>query len=265
MLKELIEQDFGIELPISGGNGNSIGDPIVLTTKNPNVAAETKLKIINCVNISLERYWQATTTEIFKQDGRLIEKLKYIAKYIDGDNINSDTLNYYFDITEVKDELQRNPIRFGFPVSETIDDLLPYQFGWLHYANRIDNETVFPGLGYSFAYNAPFTMATIYIYNLQHQRIHYIETQSLVAAHLEDISNLIMQSNSQTRFFNEFKYSNYVYRAYLIGEQHSAVLLGVINNHFCKVRITTMHPREKYEFECMMESIGYISSIFDKN
>ena len=74
-----------------------------------------------------------------------------------------------------------------------------------------------------------------------------------------------MQSDPQTSFFNEFKYSNYVYRAYSIGEQHSAVLLGVINNHFCKVRVTTMHPNEEYEFKCMMESIGYISSIFDKN
>jgi hypothetical protein len=34
MLKELIEQDFGIDLPISGGFGNSINDPIIITTTN---------------------------------------------------------------------------------------------------------------------------------------------------------------------------------------------------------------------------------------
>ena len=265
MLKELIEQDFGIDLPISGGFGDSINDPIIITTTNPNIAAQTKLKIIDCINIRLEGYWQATTTEIFKQDGKLIEKLKYVAKYIDGDNINTDTLNYYFDITKVEDEFPENPIRFGFPVSDSIDVLLPYQFGWLHYIDRIDNEIEHPGLGYSFAYNAPFTKATIYIYNLEHQRIDYVETSSLFEAHLDDISNQIMQSNPQTSFFNEFKYNNYVYRAYLIGGQHSAVLLGVINNHFCKVRITTMHPDEKYEFECMMESIGYLSSIFNRS
>ena len=265
MLKELIEQDFGIDLPISGGFGDSINDPIIITTTNPNIAAQTKLKVIDCINIRLERYWQATTTEIFKQDGKLIEKLKYVAKYIDGDNINSDTLNYYFDITKVEDEFPENPIRFGFPVSDSIDVLLPYQFGWLHYIDRIDNEIEHPGLGYSFAYNAPFTKATIYIYNLEHQRIDYVETPSLFEAHLDDISNQIMQSNPQTSFFNEFKYNNYVYRAYLIGGQHSAVLLGVIDNHFCKVRITTMHPDEKYEFECMMESIGYLSSIFNRS
>lgn len=48
-LREMLLKDFGKDLPISGGFGQSAEDPIVLTSKSAMDAATTQLEVARCV------------------------------------------------------------------------------------------------------------------------------------------------------------------------------------------------------------------------
>jgi hypothetical protein len=257
MLKELILRDFGIELPIAGGNGQSLDDPILITSEEPSYAARSKLKLIDCINVMTGRYWQATTNEIFERNERVIEKLTYVSKYIVGDNVNTDTNSFYFDISNVEDQNCENPIRFGLPVSGDIELVLPYQLGWLHYAGRVDNETTSPGLGYSFIYNAPATKATVYVYNKCYKDLHHIETAKLFQDEFESAISDLLTMNPDAVFINEYSEGNFKTKGYDVGDTFTSVSLGILQNHFVKLRITNAHKNEAFEYDCMNETLRH--------
>lgn len=94
-----------------------------------------------------------------------IEKMSCEIKFIEGDQVITETRNFYFDLSAVRlqsDEVLPNTYvslgdRFGVS--------LPWQLGWFHFDRLIDNETDNPGLGMSVAYSAPEAKLMIYAYD----------------------------------------------------------------------------------------------------
>ena len=54
-LKELLLKDFNIDLPISGGFGQSKDSPIVILTDNQEEASLTQYQILKCIYTRMMR------------------------------------------------------------------------------------------------------------------------------------------------------------------------------------------------------------------
>lgn len=94
-LKESIKEVFGVDLPLSGGNGNSIDNAIIIDTEDPEeflrIQQEVLIYIHRLSNISW-KLWRQFTVE---KDGKTFDKQQ--VEYW-GDN--EHYFNYYFDITK---------------------------------------------------------------------------------------------------------------------------------------------------------------------
>lgn len=49
MLREMLLRDFGVDLKISGGSGNSIDDPMTLEAQTAHDASWTEMEVARCV------------------------------------------------------------------------------------------------------------------------------------------------------------------------------------------------------------------------
>ncbi len=92
-LQETIKQFFNVNLPISGGDGQSVDTPIIIhSTENP---VPMEYKIIGFIQELGNKTWRMEKQELINLDGKNIDKVS-IVLYGDTDNYR----NYYFDITQ---------------------------------------------------------------------------------------------------------------------------------------------------------------------
>ena len=99
-LKEIIRKEFGINLPISGGMGNSIDNAIVIDKLDP---------MMDCVSIEHEvlKYMSMIRGEEFNlifqellfHEEKTIDKLKVETIKISGGHTEAREEDFYFDIT----------------------------------------------------------------------------------------------------------------------------------------------------------------------
>lgn len=100
-VRELIKLDFGVDLPIKGGNGNSIDNPVIIEYVIPNdyVAVEYDYLNFLCRGRRLPE-WKVIKQSLFLNNERKIDQLKF--QYPEWENGRKFivTENYYFDVTE---------------------------------------------------------------------------------------------------------------------------------------------------------------------
>ena len=99
-LKELLDKDFRVELPISGGYGNSIENAIIIHRKGINDYVGTEHFILKCLGIGRRIEWKILKQELLNHNNRQIDKIKIETKEITQEEIITQIENYYFDITE---------------------------------------------------------------------------------------------------------------------------------------------------------------------
>lgn len=92
-LREMIKKEFGTELPISGGDGNSIESAIVIDQAHEDWS-DVEYACLKYINQLLGRSWKLIKTTIIEKDGRKFDQMKL---EVNGDD--SNYYNYYFDIT----------------------------------------------------------------------------------------------------------------------------------------------------------------------
>lgn len=93
-VREQIKKDFGVDLPISGGTGSSVDDPVIIDPKHKDWS-DVEYSFIKYVNQALGRSWKLVEQTRIEYNGRNIDQLKL---EIDGDDKNY--CNYYFDVTD---------------------------------------------------------------------------------------------------------------------------------------------------------------------
>ncbi len=98
-LKNLLLKDFGVDLPISGGFGNSIDNPIIIHRKGINDYVGTENTVLKFVGAGRGVKWESIGQELLTHNGRKIDKIKIKTEEITKDEIISQVENYYFDIT----------------------------------------------------------------------------------------------------------------------------------------------------------------------
>jgi hypothetical protein len=99
-LKNLLFEDFGVELPISGGTGNSIDNAIIMHRQVPNDFVSTEYYIVKCISIGRRVKWKLLRQELIEADGKYYDKLEIEVVDEKDDEIVTTIENYYFDITE---------------------------------------------------------------------------------------------------------------------------------------------------------------------
>ena len=99
-LKELLEKDFIVDLPISGGFGNSIDNTIIIHRYGINDYVGTEHFILKCLGIGRRIEWKILGQELLTHDSKKIDKIIIETKQLTESEIITQIENYYFDVTD---------------------------------------------------------------------------------------------------------------------------------------------------------------------
>jgi hypothetical protein len=99
-LKDLLEKDFKIDLPISGGYGNSIENAIIIHRNEINDYVGTEHFILKCLGIGRRIEWIILGQELVSYGSKKVDKIKIETKQLTESEIITQIENYYFDITD---------------------------------------------------------------------------------------------------------------------------------------------------------------------
>lgn len=99
-LRRLLQKDFGIDFPISGGSGNSRDNAICIHRQDPNDYTSVEYGILKCIGYGRRIEWKLLQQETLHYNGRTLDKLKIETQAITDDEVITQVENYYFDISE---------------------------------------------------------------------------------------------------------------------------------------------------------------------
>lgn len=100
-VREQIKKDFGVDLPIIGGSGQSIDDPILIDPECEDWST-VEYSYIKYVNAALNRKYSVTQTTLIEHKDRQIDQIKI---EIEGNSENY--YNYYFDVTDQMPKIKK--------------------------------------------------------------------------------------------------------------------------------------------------------------
>ncbi len=255
-LKRKLLADFGKDLPIAGGFGQSLHDPIVLTASDSSVASDTIAEVVKCIYRVLGWYWMVVKWDIAQEGNADIEKVTVLTKYIEGADVVTERRNIYFDVSVVNDRSygsQSIPIvRLPLPTKMN----LPWQLGWFHFDKLWDNSAVDPGLGVSVAYSAPRAKMMVYVYDKGLGDLILADPDGSAAAEYEHAVQEYDVMNLEASVLSELKEKGIRIRLYALGDETSAVVVAPFNGFFFKVRLTLQDCREKFMVDCAWHTIS---------
>ncbi len=163
-LKSMLHRDFGLDLMITGGFGQSPDAPIVVTAKSYEDAALTEVLVLRGIGKGRGILWRILEKTIQKQENSWLEKVKIETKQVTEEEVITQRENYYFTVSMPSSRYKFLPMVVDIETSMT-EFSLPYEIGWLHFDKLINNEPQNPGLGQTIAYGAPGIKATVYVYD----------------------------------------------------------------------------------------------------
>jgi hypothetical protein len=100
-IRDSMRNDFGVDLHIKGGPGNSIDDPVIIERISPIIDyVGTEYAYIKYIGIGRGIQWKKIGQEFLIHKGRKIDKIKIETKKVTKTEIITQIENYYFDITE---------------------------------------------------------------------------------------------------------------------------------------------------------------------
>lgn len=260
-LKEMILRDFGINLAIEGGFGQSAEDPIRITTRNPAEAALIELQLARCIYMINGWYWRAIQRTPVMTTQLRVEKLSSEVKYIEQDLTITETRNLYFDISkvdlQVDQQLPSTRVQVGYPAEIG----LPWQLGWYHFDGLINNEPTHPGLGVSVAYSAPQAKMTVYAYDKgAGDAIEANPEASAQAEYLQAVSDFeLMNPTAQT--VREYEGASMRLKIYQLDNAFCAVIVAPFRNFFFKARLTLMNSDQPFKLDCAWFTIAAFGKI----
>ncbi len=99
-LKDLLKSDFGVELPISGGFGNSMDNAVIIHRIGINDYVGTEHFILECLGKGRGIEWKILGQELLSHNDKKIDKINIETKQTKELEIITQIENYYFDISE---------------------------------------------------------------------------------------------------------------------------------------------------------------------
>jgi hypothetical protein len=241
-LKELLLRDWGTDLPIRGGYGQSRDAPIVVTSSDAKDVARTQMMTLRGIGRGRGVFWRKLDRRLLGPEWPGIEQFKIETVTIHADQLVTQVENYYFETSAATDANRASQDPTVVSHSDATGLLFPYEIDWLHFDGLTDNETHAPGLGVSLAYGAPGVKATIYVYNHGRQDIPNSMTDPWLQAEFENAANDIRVINTDIRAWPDPPNNGaYRVRYYSVGEdaRDATVLwMTVARGKIIKARLT---------------------------
>jgi hypothetical protein len=264
-LKQMLRDDFGKNLPIDGGFGASIDEPIRITTADPFQAALAQLEVARCIYGINGWYWRTLGRAETESHQARVEKFSSEVKYIEGDEIITEKRNFYFDITSVDlpSDQQLPEVRIPLPGIESLS--LPWQMGWFHFDNLTNNEVEHPGLGVSVAYSAPEAKMTIYAYNKGMGEKIKNDPDGTAKPEFDQAIADFVSVNPTATSIQEHEEGGVRLRIYECEGALSVVLLAPFQDLFFKLRLTLSAVREPFMVDCAWFTVSYFSAMVRKS
>lgn len=261
MLRAMLMRDFGKDLLISGGYGNSAADPIVLTAQSAHDASWTEMEVAKCIYGQLGWHWKLVERVKVNSPQGALEKFSCEVRYAEGTNLVTETRNFYFDVSQVNLENSQTTPVCGVNLGADIGIGLPYQLEWLHFDSLTDNEADHAGLGVTVGYSAPNTKFTLYFYNKGNTEIDGYSQPEKIENEFQSVCSGLLTVNPNAVMIAENSQINLMIRSFSIESAYSVVALSTLRNHFFKLRATIDSLNLEYQVDCFRDSLGLTISI----
>ena len=237
-LKDLLKRDFGYDLKISGGFGQSRADLIVVVASHPADASLTEMLVLRGIGKGRGILWRTLERTQLKHEGMSLEQVKIETKAVSDTEIITQRENYYFDVGHATPDRRPLPTAIGYRHSRT-GMVLPYEIGWLHFDSVTDNEPVAPGLGQTIAYGAPGIKATVYVYDKGRADVPKDVVASVAKEEFKSAVSELMRVNPKAKALGDPSNNGVmIQQKFVIDQDFSIVALGVKAGSFIKLRIT---------------------------
>lgn len=130
-LKEILLEDFGLDLPISGGLGNSAEDAIVIHTEDADTASVVAMGIASAIFSSAGVHWQCLGLEP-AADSPEVFKFVYGTLELTETDVLQSTRELYFNLGDLGHAALLIQAIPSFTLGEQIPLTLPGQLGFAH-------------------------------------------------------------------------------------------------------------------------------------
>lgn len=243
-LRDFLKRTFGIELPISGGDGNQ-ASPIVIEAPVLQSAVEVMRTVLSCIGLARQVGWRLVELEVLAPDDKLVRAGIETIQVEDGEP-GAQREGLYF----VLEALPGGSTAIDLPPPREFVDRrsgvqLPTQLGWLHFHDVTDNEPRQPGLGWTLSYTGLRMEGTIYIYDHGTPLTSDALGEERVIGEFNDVVAAVLQANpgGSVKHQAVFRDPAGVHRCLMAiidlpGTQMTAALLSVSRGCFVKARIT---------------------------
>ncbi len=115
-IRQMLKRDFGVDLPISGGIGNSLADPIIIESPAGEDYQLIETEYLKYICLGRGVKWEFLKRESVESEGRNIDKVKIKTQETTQEEVVTQIENYYFDVTEcIVPPSQRQKTHRDFP------------------------------------------------------------------------------------------------------------------------------------------------------
>jgi hypothetical protein len=237
-LKDMLHRDFGLDLMITGGFGQSPNDPIVVTANNYKDAVLTELLVLRGIGKGRGILWKIVNKTIQKQENSWLEKIKIETKQITEKEIITQRENYYFTVNMPAPEKELFPMAADFKTGAT-GFSLPFAISWLHFNQLINNEPHAPGLGHTVAYSALGIKATIFIYNKGLSDFPQSVDSPVVRNEFREAVIDIIKAHPESELIGPLEESDTIILQNVVrGDDQGLVAIMIHQGMFVKLRVT---------------------------
>ena len=269
-LREMLQRDFGVDLPISGGGGRRV-DPIVVHTSSLQEAVDVQMQVHRCIGKGRRIAWRLEDTTVAEPERKLVRSgLETVIFLDDQVRTNGEALYFIFEALGDGGTTVSLPAPSGFhdPGSGL---RLPYQLGWLHLDGATDYESRAPGYGHSATYGGLGAELTVYVYTggqpPSENGVSAPEVHSEFERAISDIQKARGVADEPHRSVIPDRHgtARFLFASMLLPDDvMTYVMLGARHGHFVKVRLSCNTPEQKIN-ELMWESLeALMAALFDE-
>ena len=137
-IRKLLKKDFDIDLPIKGGAGNLIDNPVIIERTRLNDYVAVEHMVLKYLGLGRNIDWKIISQELIQNNDREIDKIKIETISTTEEEIITQIENYYFDITECVNV----PLNKDFESDVSLKNNIKTTKGSLEYLRNLDRKSV---------------------------------------------------------------------------------------------------------------------------
>lgn len=98
-IREMIRNDFGVDLPIGGGSGTRLHDALTIHRTEGSNAAAIEHAYLKHIGLGRGIVWQVMEQALVYHEDRRIDRVTIMALWYEGERLVRQEETYYFDVT----------------------------------------------------------------------------------------------------------------------------------------------------------------------